>query len=211
MTDQNSANVLLYFEEEINQIKSSTIADYVFEIFNKLCPNYFWDCPASTSGKYHPKISLGKHGLIRHTKLAVWWAKELLRSSNHNFSQIHLDCAIATLLVHDIIKNGDAEIIDGEIVKEKDATKCHGFWLAEKIRKEVWDGSVEDDLLDCEQSLIYWGVRNHMGKWGYGEEVYPYHPPENIQHFVVLVHLADYCASRKVDEEYEKILQEIPD
>ena len=65
------------FNTEINYIKNK---DYVedFKTLINLIPDYFFEVPASSTGKYHPKFSLGDGGLLRHTKAAVKIAYELL-------------------------------------------------------------------------------------------------------------------------------------
>ena len=47
----------------------------------ELLPNYFFEVPASSTGKYHPEFALGDGGLIRHTKVAVRIAYELLNNN----------------------------------------------------------------------------------------------------------------------------------
>ena len=41
-------------------------------------PDYFFEIEASSTGKYHPKFASGGHGLVRHTKVAVRIAYELM-------------------------------------------------------------------------------------------------------------------------------------
>jgi len=91
------------FKWELQSIHDENIRNFVVKCFDELCPDYFWTVPCSTSGKYHPQISLGEGGLVRHTKLAVWWGLHLITalSTVPEFSDIpqHLliDEVIATL------------------------------------------------------------------------------------------------------------------
>ena len=65
------------FKTEINYIKTLDLVDD-FKILIDLIPDYFFEVAASSTGKYHPKFSLGDGGLLRHTKAAVRIAYELL-------------------------------------------------------------------------------------------------------------------------------------
>ena len=65
-----------YFKKELSYIKNKkVIKDLKYLI--ELLPDYFFEIPASSTGKYHPSYALGEHGLIRHTKAAVRIAYEL--------------------------------------------------------------------------------------------------------------------------------------
>ena len=68
------------FKTELNYIKDSEIREKAIKAIN-LLPDYFFEVPASSTGKYHPTFSQGEGGLVRHTKAAVNIANELL---NHN-------------------------------------------------------------------------------------------------------------------------------
>ena len=59
------------------------IADFLKYLVNNL-PDYFFEIPASSTGKYHPEFASTTHGLVKHTKLAVRIAYELLDNSGLN-------------------------------------------------------------------------------------------------------------------------------
>ena len=63
------------FKKELNYINNSRIKKSLIIMINKL-PDYFFEVPASSTGKYHPKFALGEGGLVRHTKVAVRLAHE---------------------------------------------------------------------------------------------------------------------------------------
>ena len=65
------------FNKELNYIKNERIKRSLVIMLDKL-PDYFYEVPASSTGKYHPEYALGKGGLVRHTKAAIRIAKELL-------------------------------------------------------------------------------------------------------------------------------------
>ena len=193
------------FAYELSLIKSKEIKQFVIDVFDKLCPDYFWTCPCSTSGKYHPQVSLGEGGLVRHTKLAVWWGIELLRAlgTSADFRTIPYDKlqdeVIATLLLHDLIKNGKGLGPDGRPL-EHGMTGTHGVALAKRITELHFDRMMSDNT----RMRILDGIAGHMGIWTTDPEYRPDNlevEPDRIV-FTQLIHLADYCASRKVDDIY---------
>ena len=198
------------FAKELNQIHDKIIKQFVIDCFDKLCPDYFWTCPCSTTGKYHPQVSLGVGGLVRHTKLAVWWGIELLRAL-HNTPDLYSipdhmlnDEVIATLLLHDMIKNGKGLNAQGRPL-EKGVTGIHGVTLAKKIGDERFDKEINKDAA----IRIFYRIACHMGIWTTNTMFRPdsisYIP---VKAFANLIHLADYCASRKVDDIYSKLENE---
>ena len=199
------SKVEIVFAKELKLIKSEDIKEFVIVFFEEICPDYFWTCPASTSGKYHPKISLGKGGLVRHTKLAVWWGIELLRALEQSpeLSSVSVDTlqdeVIAALLMHDMIKNGKGINSKGFSVEGPKVTGTHGVTLAEKI----------NELIDNDHtySLIVQGIASHMGVWTTDESQRPHKIKDDpiAQAFAQLIHLADYCASRKVNDAVKNI------
>ena len=198
------------FAKELSLIRDKDIKNFVIICFDKLCPDYFWTCPCSTSGKYHPRVALGKGGLVRHTKLAVWWGIELLKAFGtspelKNIAPKQLqDEVIATLLMHDMIKNGKGLGPNGRPL-ESGVTGTHGVMLANKIFKNHDIPTLNSDTFD----RIYKGVAGHMGIWTTDDRYKPNNMVRPmIQAFANLIHLADYCASRKVDSIYSILEQE---
>ena len=194
------------FQKELSLIHDKDIRNFVIECFDKLCPDYFWTCPCSTTGKYHPQVSLGVGGLVRHTKLAVWWGIELIRALHDSPElksiALHIlqDEIIATLLLHDMIKNGKGLNAQG-YPYDRGVTGTHGVILAEKLRDYLIDGTLQ---LDFNHRRILIGIAMHMGIWT--TKIYSTaDEPKNWGKFGELIHLADYCASRKVDEIYSKL------
>ena len=201
------------FQKELSLIHDKDIKDFVVTCFDKLCPDYFWTCPCSTTGKYHPQVSLGVGGLVRHTKLAVWWGIELLRAIGRspelrNIPPIHLQNeVIATLLLHDMIKNGKGLNAQGYPL-EPGVTGTHGVTLANKIVSLTNELVVKPtDIGTTDRILI--GIARHMGIWTTNSAYRPNNIIDpTIKAFANLIHLADYCASRKVDEIYRKLENE---
>lgn len=179
------------FKTELAMIRSPEIRAFVLRVFDTLAPEYFWTAPASTSGKYHPAISLGAGGIVRHTKLAVWWAVELDRAVPRDASQsaTFIDEVIAALLLHDLKKNGEALSPMGKPTLDN-ATAIHGVYLGDQIEVRLFPPGTKPN--DWQQRIIN-AIKTHMGRWtaeGYAQ------PSTDVD---VLVHAADYCASRRVD------------
>jgi len=192
------------FQKELNQTHNQDIKNFVIECFDKLCPDYFWTCPCSTSGKYYPQVALGVGGLVRHTKLAVWWGIELLRTLGtspelKNIAPKQLqDEIIATLLLYDMIKNGKGLNAQGRPL-ESGVTGTHGVTLVEKILDNVGGFGVEN----YSYNRILTGIAGHMGIWTTESMCRPDSITNHVEKaFAQLIHLADYCASRKVDSIY---------
>ena len=197
------------FQKELNLIHDKAIKQFVITCFDKLCPDYFWTCPCSTTGKYHPQVSLGVGGLVRHTKLAVWWGIELLKAlalgSLPGFEKMLpfqlQDEVIATLLLHDMIKNGKGLNAQGYPL-DRSVTGTHGVTLAGKINELDFVPTISGSSI-----RILAGIALHMGIWT--TKAYHTMDIDGLDRFIELIHLADYCASRKVDEIYYKLETEI--
>ena len=94
------------FKTELNFIKDKRIKEST-RIILELLPDYFYEIPASSTGKYHPEFSLGKGGLLRHTKAAIRIAYELFENhSVNNFTEHEKDLIIFAITLHDSLKSG---------------------------------------------------------------------------------------------------------
>ena len=175
------------FKEEINYIKNK---DYIedFKTLIDLIPDYFFEVPASSTGKYHPKFSLGDGGLLRHTKAAVRIAYELLNDPciGDKYKDNEKDLMLIALTMHDSVKSG--------IPKEQYTRFDHPL-LASKLIKENKDKLKY--MKESEIKLICRVIESHMGPWNTHpytkEEVLPI-PKDKYENFV---HMCDYLASRK--------------
>ena len=205
----------IIFQKELNLIHDKDIKQFVITCFDKLCPDYFWTCPCSTTGKYHPQVSLGVGGLVRHTKLAVWWGIELWKALSTSPGLIDIpprwlrDEIIATLLLHDMIKNGKGLNAQGYPL-DRGVTGTHGTELANKIAG-TFPPNLSKLNIDPRQRILD-GIAGHMGIWTTEISDRPDNLVEPVNKaFTQLIHLADYCASRKVDEIYRKLQGEQDD
>jgi hypothetical protein len=153
-------------------------------------PKYFWEIPASSTGKFHPSYALSEGGLIRHTKAAVKIALELFRNESvQHYTEEQKDIIISSLILHDGCKSGldyskytvteHPLIISNLIKQQKDICKI--------LKPEVLN-----KILNC--------IETHMGQWTTDfkskKEVLK-KPEKGMQ---IFVHMCDYLASRKCIE-----------
>ncbi len=97
-------------EEKVDVFKKELelILDHTIREFTRLCvtsaPEYFFtDCPASSSGKFHPLNELAGNGTIVHTKKVVTLAYELVKGLDCELARNEV---IAACIIHDLRKQG---------------------------------------------------------------------------------------------------------
>ena len=172
------------FNKELNFIKDNNIKNSL-EVILDLLPEYFYQIPASSTGKYHPEFTLGDGGLVRHTKVAVRIAIELFNDSAlNNFTDHEKDLIVFSLTIHDGLKCG--------LVKSEYTKFEHPLLISKFVRDNKDKLLLDDNDID----FICSCVETHMGPWTKdynGNEVLE--PPKTkYQRFV---HMCDYLASRK--------------
>ena len=188
MIDENLKSSV--FSEQLKLIFDETIRE-----FTRLCicaaPDYFFvDCPASSSGKYHPIDELGADGTILHTKKVFTVAYQLCRGLVCESSR---DEILAACLIHDLRKQG--------MNKTGHTAKNHPA-LAADLVKEVQDAT--QMLSDKSYKIIHDCCGYHYGPWSskaWLKELDTYTSEE------LTVYLSDYIASKReihVDHKREK-------
>ena len=174
-----------YFNKEYSYIKDDKIREDLKYLVNNL-PDYFFEIEASSTGKYHPKFASGKNGLVRHTKVAVRIAYELMSNpAITNFTNREKDLIILSLVLHDGIKCGNP--------KERYMRFDHPLLASSFVKEHKDKLSLSDDDIEFVSSVI----STHMGNWNTdynGNEVLP-KPKNKYQRFV---HMCDFLASRKI-------------
>ena len=173
------------FKVELGYLKSARIKRAALEMV-KLLPEYFFEVPASSTGKYHPEYATGDGGLLRHTKAAVRIGYELLNDSciGDKYTDSEKDLMLMGLLLHDGLKSG--------LEKETYTRFDHPILMADYImdNEEALGLEVEEIEFLCDV------IKTHMGPWTTdykGNEVLE-KPKTKYQNFV---HMCDYLASRK--------------
>lgn len=179
------------FKTELAYIKNPKIREFTGKVLIKV-PEYFFTIPASSTNKYHPSFSLGDGGLLRHTKVAVRIAVDILSLEMMNeYTEDEKDIIISSLILHDCAKKGVPEskysIVEHPLVMAN-------FIERDEELKNILDKETLNKILDC--------IRTHMGEFNKDyltkKEVLP-KPKSKIQN---IVHLADYLSSRKYFEEF---------
>ena len=173
------------FEKELNYIKNNSYKEDLKILIN-LLPDYFFEIPASSTGKYHPKYALGDGGLVRHTKVVVRIGYELLNNESIGFSfkEEEKDLLLMAMLLHDGLKSG---------INHEKYTRFDHPLLASKL---ILDNKDKLSLNDFEITLVRNAIEAHMGQWNVdynGNEVLP-KPHNKYQRFV---HMCDFLASKK--------------
>lgn len=183
------------FAPELSSIHSPAVK-YIMEKMLDAAPKYFWQIPASSTGKYHPEYSLGKGGLVRHEKGAIKIGRELLgHPSLFNFSQFEKDCAIAALSIHDITKSGMTDELKGEYTAHEHPLLVRKLAESIGLDKECHSPEAMDGLAEAYDTIMS-AVASHMGPWTSNSRsaiVLP-EPQTELERFV---HLCDYLGSRK--------------
>lgn len=180
-------------KKEINYVKDVSLRKDLKVLIGVL-PNYFFEIPAASTGKYHPSFAQGEGGLIRHTKVAVRIAYELLTNNTvgAKFTDRDKDLIIMALILHDGVKSG---------MEHSKYTKFdHPLLVSKLIMENMSKLSMEVDDIRKMCSMI----ESHMGEWNFDtyqqKEVLP-KPKTAEQRFV---HMCDYLASRKfLDVKFE--------
>lgn len=180
------------FKKELSYIKNDENRKNA-EVLISLLPDYFFEIPASSTGKYHPSFSVGEGGLVRHTKAAVRIAYELLNNKTIGgiFSDHEKDLIIVSIIVHDGLKEGNP--------KQKFTVFDHPVLAANFVKQNKSELSWSDEDIDMISSMI----ESHMGEWNtnqYSSVVLPL-PHNRYQKFV---HMCDFLSSRKfLDVKFE--------
>ena len=173
------------FMLEYSYIKNNDYKEDIKFLVRNL-PDYFFEVPASSTGKYHPKYTLGVGGLVRHTKAAVRLAYELLNDPviGDKYTDREKDLMIMSLIIHDGLKSGRE--------KSKYTKVEHPLLACDYIEENMDNLNMSDEDIEFMCNVI----SSHMGPWNKdfdGNEVLPV-PKNKYQNFV---HMCDYLASRK--------------
>ncbi len=173
------------FQKEISYIKNKDYQSSVKALLEKV-PDYFFEIPASSTGKYHPKYALNESGLLRHTKVAITIAYSLLQidSIKNKYTENERDLLLIALMFHDTIKSGNP--------KEEFTRFDHPLLAAQFIK----DNQDCTSFTEEEIKFLQDSIKTHMGQWNtssYSSVTLPL-PKTKYQTFV---HMCDYLASRK--------------
>ena len=174
------------FEKEIDYLEGEDFKEFVKKAIT-LLPNYFFEVPASSSGKFQSALESGFGGLVYHTKAVAKVANYLVNLQQYNtkLSDTERNCVITAGLLHDCLKHNwenktgfsvhEHPVLAGEFVKTDE--RLDGI-LSEEIRIIIGDA-----------------ISSHSGEWTTNKRSKTVLPsPQTL--LQELVHLSDYIASR---------------
>ena len=192
------------FQKEIDYLSGEDFKEFVKKAIT-LLPEYFFEVPASSSGKFHSALESGFGGLVYHTKAVAKVANYLvsLQQYKSKLSETESDCIITAGLLHDCLKHNwenktgfsvhEHPILAGEFVKTDE--RLNGI-LNEEIRTVIGDA-----------------ISSHSGEWTTSKRSKTVLPsPQNLMQ--ELVHLSDYIASRgdiHILFEEDEVKPQLPD
>lgn len=173
------------FKDEIDYIKNQRIKESCLVMVD-LLPDYFFEIPASSTEKYHPKYAIGQGGLLRHVKAAVRIAHELLGDPciGDKYTKDEADLMLMALILHDGLKSG------------LDHSKYTQFDHPILMANYIMENRDKLQLDEKELEFVTSAIKTHMGPWTAdyrGNEILE-RPKTKYQNFV---HMCDYLASRK--------------
>lgn len=180
----------IMFVRELSLIEDEAIRKFTIKCL-QAAPKYFWQIPASSTGKYHPDYAATEGGLVKHVKMAVKFAEDLLVLKQHTYLSGDKDMIYAALILHDICKKGRSD--EGD-----EHTRFDHPILATQLLTSVALKMYHDfDHIPESVYEIQKLIASHMGQWNtnkYNPGVELPTPSTYAQEFV---HMCDYLASRK--------------
>ena len=177
----------MIFDEILTTIENEDIKQFAEKCVNELSP-YFYVVPASSTGKYHPSYSLGEGGLLRHSIAVVRFLNHMfnVESIANQFTSRERDLLRVAAMMHDSRKSGSQE----EYERSKWTKFNHPLLAAELIRS--LDGLPREEI-----ELIAHAIESHMGIWNTDKRYPNLVLPKPQDKYQIILHLADYLASRK--------------
>lgn len=179
------------FDLVLAKIKSPTVLAFTKAMINEL-PDYFFHVAASSSGKYHPALSAGEGGLVRHTLCAERIADDMLENLAFlvDLPQGGADMVRSGIVFHDGWKHGRGA------TEVNYTTHTHPLIprqvYNEKIRGTLGFNADQEAVVD----MILDAVESHMGPWT-TNRTDPTVLPKPETPLQKMIHLCDYISSRK--------------
>lgn len=176
------------FDEVLETFENDDIREFAKKVIDN-APPYFFEVPASSSHKYHPAyacetpLGLAKHTVALIRILNHMWGVECI---NTQFTSRERDLLRVAGIAHDMMKSGTQE----EYEKSK-WTKFDHPLLAAKMVYGM------DGLTKEERKFIAMAISSHMGQWNTDKRNPEVVLPTPQDKYQIILHLADYLASRK--------------
>jgi len=192
--------VMANFYNELEMLDDIKIRKFTKEVLIKYAPKYFWEVPASTSGKYHLPEECAPGGLVKHVKKVVVIADQMMRGLGwfgHLARDLREDrkrdynVVISACILHDILKagyEGRERKSGGKISSDR----MHPYYVRELLFLKKLDDVYMYKLPFFDD--IMKAIEGHYGFWS----VIP--ATENLhdaQSPIFICYMADYISSRK--------------
>jgi hypothetical protein len=178
---------------EVDAIYIDELRDAVIRTFLNGCPDYFWERPSSSSGKYHSVDERGKFGNWIHTKRVFAEYCNISESwlELQEITEYERECGKVASLIHDMMKYGWPSEQNEHTVNNHD----------------IIAADVAAHIGECPDEVVR-QIATHMGPWGDGPL------PETKTE--LLLHTADKSAAREKNDigiyyPADEILDEWPD
>lgn len=167
-------------------------------------PDYFFDRPASSSGKYHPTFANTAHGLMLHSLAVVRLADMMfgIYDENQYNDNIH-NVVISAAWYHDMFKYGDPdEYTPGKFTVHEHPVLAAQFFKDPDV---IMFCHNEFNLSQDDTNLISALIATHMGPFTTNKysQVVLGTPQTSLQR---LLHVADYLASRKENDVVKDVM-----
>ena len=182
MTEEQKIAV---FQPLLDKFETEEMRLYCTDMI-KLIPDYIFDMPSSTSGKYHNKTQCQPHGQIYHIIMFAEILNYLLalKCNKEKFkSAVQRDAMRCLPYLHDAMKCG----LNGLTCTVHEHPMLAGQWIRET--------HVEHDIDDKVKEAIARMAERHSGEWTTSKKSKVILPePENEMER--LIHMCDILSSR---------------
>lgn len=198
MTNEQKVAV---FQPLLDKFETESMRLYCIDMIKQI-PDYIFDMPSSTSGKYHNATQCQPHGQIYHI---LMFAEILnyrldLKCNRERFkSEVQRDAMRCVPIFHDAIKCGWS----GSTFTVHDHPMLAGAWVREAY--------VEHDIDEKAKEAIARMCERHSGEWTTSKKSKVVLPePENTME--IMIHECDILSSRNnIDMQPPEYLNDIFD
>ena len=198
MTEEQKVAV---FQPLLNKFETEEMRIYCTEMIKQI-PNYIFDMPSSTSGKYHNKTQCQPHGQVYHILMFAEILNYLLalKCNKEKFkSPQQRDAMRCVPIFHDALKCG----LEGGAWTVHEHPMLAGAWVRE--------AQVEHDIDTNAKEAIARMCERHSGEWTTSKKSKVVLPePENDMER--MIHMCDILSSRNnIDMQPPEYLKDIFD
>ena len=195
----NKEEKIAVFLPYLEQFETEEMRLYCEDMIDQM-PDYIFEIPSSTSGKFHNKTQCELHGQIYHIIMfaEIMNYRLALKGNREKFkSPEQRDAMRCTPIFHDAIKCGFNE----STFSVHDHPMLAGQWVRE--------AKVEHDIDEKIKEAIARMCERHSGEWTSSKRSKVVLPePENAMEF--FVHECDYLSSRhNIDMQIPEYLKDI--